>query len=90
VPAIVKKKSPAGVGCAIQGLGCAALILGAVLIWTIWGPVVFGLAGLSFLVWGSALSVWWECSDCGTKLAGKHVKVCPACSGRFGEDEPGS
>lgn len=73
----------AGIGCGIQGIGLAMLVLAAITFRTVWGPMVFGLLGLSLLAIGGSKASWWECSECGTRLAGRHVRQCPACGAGF-------
>ncbi len=83
MPKIKKRTSMAGAGCFLQGLGLVSLIVAAVTFATIIGPIVFGILGLWLLVFGSQKSQWFECSDCGTKLANKKLRVCPNCKGQF-------
>lgn len=69
----------AGAGCFLQGLGLLALVGAALTLRTLIGPIVLGILGLWLLVYGSQNSQWWGCSECGTRLANKRVKVCPSC-----------
>lgn len=81
---VVRVSSFIGGGCAIQALGLVSLILAAATFFTVIGPIVFGFFGLWLLVYGSRKSAWHECSDCGSKLAGKRVRICPHCRAKFG------
>jgi len=77
------RKSFAGAGCGLQGLGVVSLIAAAVSFSTIVGPIVFGLLGLWLIAYGSRRSQWFECSNCGTKLAHKDLVQCPSCGSRM-------
>jgi hypothetical protein len=61
----------------------ASFVLVAVTFATVVGPIVFGLLGLWLVLCGSRAAQWYECSDCGTKLANKHVHLCPSCKATF-------
>jgi hypothetical protein len=80
---IVKKKSSAGAGCLVQGIGLVSLLLAVLSIPTIIGPLILAPLGLFLLAWGGRMAVWWECSDCGTKLSGKKLRICPGCREPF-------
>ncbi len=83
MPKIRTRSSMAGAGCVIQGLGLLSLLVALATFATIVGPIVFGILGLWLLVLGSQKSQWFECSDCGTKLANKKLTICPSCNGKF-------
>jgi rRNA maturation endonuclease Nob1 len=79
---VVKKSETFGVGCLVQALSLAiGFVIGLL------GGVVgifLGLAvALAGLVWGSQLAVMWSCGNCKNKLAGRDVRVCPACNARL-------
>lgn len=78
-----RRTSMAGTGCFLQGLGVLSLGAAIATISTIVGPIVFGVLGIWLLFFGSSKSQWYECSDCGTRLAGASVTICPNCKGRF-------
>ena len=80
---IQKKSSMAGGGCLLQGLGIVSFVAAAATFFTIIGPIIFGLLGLWLIWYGSKKAQWFECSDCGTKLSGKKVIVCPYCGADF-------
>ena len=72
-----------GVGCFLQGLGLVSIVAAVIAIPTVIGPIVFGLLGLWLLFYGSAKSQWLECSDCGTKVRSKKLRLCPNCKSEF-------
>ena len=71
------------------GTGCLLAVIGIFLIIAI--PIAlpaygdfswFFLSlplGIAFILVGVNKARWLECSECGTRLAGKSVKICPAC-----------
>jgi DNA-directed RNA polymerase subunit RPC12/RpoP len=79
---IVKKTEMVGAGAAVQAVG-VLIFLAAFL------PGLGGLSvpvfvvGLVLVIIGGRMAVRLLCSDCGTKLSAKTVKVCPACHARF-------
>lgn len=75
----VRKSSSLGAGCLLQFLGLVCFVVALLTLATIIGPVIFGIAGIALISLGSSMARWWACSDCGTKLADKSVKVCPGC-----------
>lgn len=80
---VVKKSSFAGGGCALQALGLLCLIVAAATFLTVIGPVVFGLLGLWLLHYGGKKASWYECSNCGGRIANNRVAICPHCAIRF-------
>lgn len=70
IVARVKRKSiVAGVGCLVQLIGLPLLIL-----------FPFGtIVGFALFIIGSSLSVKWICGNCGNRVEGKRVTLCPAC-----------
>ncbi len=77
-----KRKSEfVGVGCFVQAIGAALMI----------GSFFFGVAGgvagfivfIVLMIWGSRLSVKWTCGECGNKIDGDQVLICPVCKARF-------
>lgn len=79
----IKKSSFAGTGCLMQFLGFASCAVGIVTLPTVIGPLIFGPLGLWLLVAGGRSAIWYECSECGSRLARKRVKVCPGCRSPF-------
>jgi hypothetical protein len=82
-PSIKKVNSMAGSGCLFQGLGIASCIAGVALFFTILGPIFLIPLGLWLMYYGGKKAQWFECSDCGTKLANKRLIICPNCKGKF-------
>jgi Zn finger protein HypA/HybF involved in hydrogenase expression len=80
---IRKASSGGGQSCVLQGLGLLSLILAAATFFTVIGPLVFGAIGVGLLVWGQKVAYWYECSDCGTRLSGLRVQICPNCKTRL-------
>jgi hypothetical protein len=72
-----------GAGCFLQGLGVLSFVGAVVTFTTIIGPIVFGILAIWFFAYGSAKSQWYECSECGTRLAHKKVTLCPNCKAAF-------
>ena len=83
MPQIKRRTSLVGAGCFLQGLGLASLVTAVLSVPTLIGPFIFGILGLWLLVYGGQRSIWFECTDCGTKLANRKLRVCPACRGEF-------
>lgn len=67
----------AGAGCAIQGLGLLAPLLG--LLAGAAGFVIGLLAMFALLILGSVKSKRWICGNCKNPLADKGVRMCPTC-----------
>lgn len=80
---IKKRTSMAGTGCLLQGLGLASLVVAALTVFSVIGPVFFGLLGIWLIIYGSQKAQWWECSDCGTRLTRRNLVVCPNCHSSF-------
>lgn len=78
---IKKKTETVGVGCLVQGLGLAVMPLGFFVAGV--GLVVTIPLGIVMLLIGSSQAVCHVCSNCGTKLTSKGVKVCPSCAASF-------
>jgi uncharacterized cupin superfamily protein len=83
MPKIIRRTSSLGPGCFLQGLGLLALLGAIVTLLTIIGPVVLGALGLWLILYGASISEWHECSDCGTRLSRRALKLCPNCKGAF-------
>lgn len=68
----------AGSGSLVQLVGVATAVMG-----TLWfgdmGLLVGGVLGLMLLIVGSSMSKYLFCSNCGNRLDGRHVKMCPTC-----------
>lgn len=73
----------AGGGAFIQLLGVVAIVLGAFL--GVIGIVLGAAVGITLLLVGSSMSKYSCCSECGNRVDGRHVKICPICHVRFGE-----
>ncbi len=76
---ITGKSSVAGIGCLLIFLGLVCLMLGLLTIFSIIGPLILWPLGIWLSIAGIGASLWYECSECGTRLSGKRVKVCPGC-----------
>lgn len=74
----VSKTQFAGVGALVQLVGGVAVAAGAIYYGDT-GLLVGGVIGVALLVIGSNLSKIFRCSDCGNRLDGRHVKLCPTC-----------
>jgi len=83
MPNIVRRTSSLGAGCFLQGLGLVAWLGAALTLLTIIGPLVLGALGLWLILYGASISQWLECSDCGTRLSRRDLKLCPNCKGSF-------
>ena len=80
----VKKIDTLSGGCFVQGLG--ALLGGPMFLAGVVLPqvhpivAVFGLfVVLAGLVFGRSLSTRWTCGACGSPIAGRNARGCPAC-----------
>jgi predicted amidophosphoribosyltransferase len=85
---VKKRSSFAGGGCALQALGFISLLLAAVTLLTVIGPIFFGVLGLWLLSYGTKKAGWLECSACGGKLSNGRVAICPHCSALLNESTP--
>ncbi len=83
---IKTKTETAGVGCLIQGFGLLIIPAGFLFGFGM-GLIVTVPLGIVLLIIGSRKSSYPVCSNCGNKLTGKDVSVCPACKATF-EQEP--
>lgn len=82
----IKKGEFVGVGAAVQAVGCLAFLVGILLCTTVLG-MLFGILGiiigLLLLIIGRRMAIKWLCSNCGNKLSGKEVRICPVCHCQF-------
>jgi len=82
----IKKVEFAGIGAAVQAIGFGAFLIGVVLCITIFG-MLFGIIsiiiGVMLLIVGSSMSIKLICSNCGNKISGKEVRICPVCHCHF-------
>ena len=83
MPQIIRRSSFAGEGCLLQFLGIVCFILGIVTILTVIGPIILIPLGMYLAHIGTKKASWYECSECGTKLSGKKIKICPSCRSEF-------
>jgi ribosomal protein L37E len=78
-----KKRGSGGAGCLVQVAG----IIGAVILYFLFGFYIGGFLGLVVLVStfkaGSDMSYDWICSHCGNKSPSKTAKRCASCSAVF-------
>ncbi len=77
-----RKTEFAGVGCLIQGCALLAPVLGGALLGSL-GVTIGIVAAIPLFLIGSSKSAVWTCSECRNPVAGKQVKVCPACQVSF-------
>jgi hypothetical protein len=70
---IERKGEFIGSGCLLQAIGLCV----------IWFFPIGTFIGLALLIGGSVASRKWICSECGTILSSRRVKLCPACHSRF-------
>ena len=80
---IKRRSSTLGVGCLLQFLGLACLLIGLVFVLTILAPLFLWPLGLWLLHYGGLKAYWLECGDCGQRLSRKKLKVCPSCNASF-------
>lgn len=67
-----------GTGCVVQGIGLAVLLGGGIFFGIFAIPV-----GLVVLIAGGRMALKWRCSACKNPIAGKAVRLCPACGARL-------
>jgi hypothetical protein len=70
-------------GCLVQGVGVLSLVIAVATFWTVIGMIGFGLVGVWLILYGGMRLKWYACSECGTRLAHKKVKICPHCRSVF-------
>ncbi len=73
----------AGAGAFIQLLGVLTPIVGGALLGVV-GLSLGVLLGIVLFLVGSSKSKYCCCSECGNRVDGKHVKICPICRVEFG------
>jgi len=61
------------------GTGCLLELVGLVLCFTCYGAII----GVPLMIWGHFASYYPVCSECGIRLTGRRVKICPACKAQF-------
>jgi len=76
-----KKTEHWGLGCFVQALGLAIFVGGCFL--GLPGIIFGGLILVALLILGSHLSVKWLCGNCGNRIDGKQVTICPTCKAVF-------
>lgn len=79
MPKPLKRSSLVGTGCLLQTLGLLSLLFAVLTLATVIGPIVLAPLGIWLLIFGSGKSKWYECPQCGTRLANRKVVTCPAC-----------
>jgi hypothetical protein len=57
------------------GPGGLVQLIGLLLCLTCYGAII----GIPLIIYGSAMSRQWHCSECGIKLTSSKVKICPGC-----------
>lgn len=66
-----------GKGAIVQLMAVLLFLFGWVAGPLLWG--VFAIAAVVLFIIGSNMSQYYYCSDCGNKIDGTHVKMCPTC-----------
>jgi len=61
------------------GTGVIVQIIGVALCVTVYGLVI----GVPLIIWGALLARRVACSECGTILNNREVKLCPCCKTQF-------
>ncbi|HEX3856682.1 MAG TPA: hypothetical protein VHY30_05225 [Verrucomicrobiae bacterium] len=82
----IKKGEFIGVGAAIQAFGIVSIILGFVFGEKASGSdyaLVCIILGVLLLIIGGRMAFKWICFNCGNKISGKEVKICPVCHCNF-------
>lgn len=86
---IIKRNEFAGIGSVVQLFAIPAGIVAYVLVAVVMGPglgIIFGVgAVVTMFIVGSGMSVKYLCMHCHNKLAGKDVRICPACQTEIGQ-----
>lgn len=67
----------------MQGLGLACLLLSIALLGVPLFALVAFVVGLGLLFAGFFAARFYQCSECGTKLSGRKLTICPACRQQF-------
>ena len=80
---IVRQSKTAGAGCLVQCLGLLCFLLAIITVFSVIGPLFFGLVGLILLVTGGNMARWFECSACGGKVSRRGIDICPHCRARI-------
>jgi hypothetical protein len=70
---IKTKGETAGAGCLVELVGLVLLFFFPI------GTII----GLAIMVVGHSMSRYPVCSECGIRLTGRRVKICPACKAQF-------
>ncbi|MDD5697796.1 MAG: hypothetical protein PHH77_04190 [Victivallaceae bacterium] len=70
--------------------GVVLIIIGFVKLETVWWPLIFFPAGITFWMAGAIGARWKKCSNCGYTIANKNISKCPRCYFEFLPDRPGS
>ena len=79
---ISRKSELAGEGCLLQGVGLVVIPAGFLFGWGA-GLIVTVPLGIVLLLIGSRKASYPICSNCGMKLTGADVNMCPACKATF-------
>jgi uncharacterized protein YbaR (Trm112 family) len=72
---IVRKSEFLGVGAVVQAVGCVVILAGFALGFALGGFVI----GVALLIIGGRMAYKLLCSNCGNKVSGAEVRICPVC-----------
>jgi GYF domain 2 len=79
----VKRSDSFGSGCLIQFLGLVCLVIGLVTVASLIGPLICWSLGFLLLIRGQRNARWYECGNCGGRLASNRGHKCPYCHSWF-------
>jgi ribosomal protein L37AE/L43A len=71
---VIKRKSE------VAGMGCVIQFISLIVVWFF--PIGTMIAIALFII-GSAMSRRLVCSQCGTTLSSRKIKICPSCHANF-------
>ena len=71
----IRKSEFAGVGAVVQAVGCVVILAGWVLGFALGGFII----GVALLIIGGRMAYKLLCSNCGNKISGAEVRLCPVC-----------
>ena len=80
---ILHKSSMMGAGCLLQFLGLVSILMGFLTILSVIGPIILFPLAIWLIYYGGKKASWFECSDCGSRLSRKNLKICPNCNSTF-------
>lgn len=75
----IKKGEFLGAGAVVQAVGCVVIFVGLALGFGLAGFII----GIALLIIGGRMAYKLLCSNCGNKIAGAEVMICPVCKCHF-------